>query len=485
MCVPVIGFFHTPKLLISTAEKVAIEGEILGLGEFFGNEKWRDTPLERPEEFAGILVNREDAVDQLFSRLAEMLGLNSERVRLLYSRSELNSVSGLGLIHSHEHSLDEDGVVVPDFQSDLVIGANLRFDSLLGEMVRKLVTLKLIQSGYIDAGSSDIDLIAEVATVFFGFGLFTVNETVSTSQSSESGFHHYSMVKLGALNSFGIGYLMALVLWHRNQTNLDVEKYLRLDACLSFQKTIEYLTRTNDSLLADPNLARMDSSTSISTIEAQLKSCTPTGALWLLESIQFRTDLKRDIGLVQSTLFEFARSRDLSVARMALHLISFAPSIDSIEVRQLKKMSRSRDPWVSAVAANILSAHLPFEKCEHEFRSLLDRTDHDAAANAAQMAHRFQSRAVRYEQQVCQRIKMAINRVNYGLGFWYMLVLTQISEDPVSRIEEVFGADEELFRGASELFREVSDSTEIRFDEPEFRPDQINDIFAIPAWMSI
>lgn len=478
-----IGFFHTPKLLIGTAEKVAIERELLCLSDFFGAGKWRDAGLVHPEDFS--VEFEESSIRQLFDSLCRLLDLHSDRIRLLFSATEVNSVSGMQWIHSHDQSLTEQETLVDGFQSDLMIGTNLRFESLLAEMVRMLVAQKLVLSGYADSASEELALFAEVATVFFGFGLFTINETVSCCQSTQSGYHYFSMVKLGALNSFGIGYLLALVLWQRNQTDLKIGNYLRPDAELSYQKSLEYLDKTRDTLLVDTNLARIDSSTSISTVNAQLQSGTPTGLLWILESIQNRAELARDVKQVQSTLFVLTKHRDAAVARMALHLISFVDQIDSVEVRQLQKIARGRDLWMSAVAANVLSTHLPFGNCENEFARLLERIDHDSAANAAQMANRFGTEASKYESIVCQRIKTSLNRCNYGLGFWYTLILIQISSDARGRLDEEFAADEDLLRGADELFSEASGSSEIHYGQEEVRPQQINDIFAIPAWLSI
>ena len=398
---------------------MAIERELLLLGKYFGADKWRDAGLVHPEDYA--FDPEQESIRDLYESLANQLDLNKDRVRLLFSASEVDTVSGMQWIHSHDQSLDEQGTLVDGFQSDLMIGTNLRYESLLAEMVRMLVAQKLVLSGYADSASEELSLFAEVATVFFGFGLFTINETVSCCQSTQSGYHYFSMVKLGALNSFGIGYLLALVLWDRNQTDLKIGNYLRPDAELSYQKSIEYLEKTRDTLLVDTNLARVDSSTSISTIDAQLQSGTATALLWLLESIQNRPELSRDVKLIQSTLFALTKHKDMAVARMALHLISFLDEIDSVEVKQLQKISRGRDPWMSAVAANVLSTHLPFGKCENEFARLLERIDHESAANAAQMANRFGSEASKYESIVCQKIKTSLNRCNYGLGFWYTL----------------------------------------------------------------
>ena len=479
------GIFHSPKLLIDTAEKVAIERELLNLGEFFGWDKWNDQSLLRPEELAKDYQFDHESLKVIHESLVELLELDAGRIRLIFSQGEVDSVSGMELIHSHDQSLNEDGVLVEGFQSDIRVGTNLLLDSLLAELLRMLVAEKLILSGYVDASDEQLPLRAEIATVFFGFGLFTVNKTVSCNQSTETGYHYFSMVKLGALNSFGTGYLLALVLWHRNQSDWSMGKYLRPDAESSYQKTLAYLEKTNDTLLADPNLARLDATTSISTLETQLKSCTATGIVWILEGIQFRTELERDVLLIKSTLFQLLRHRDIHVGKLSLHLISFVREMDSVEIRELQKLARGRNVWMASVAANILSTHLPFEKCEHEFARVLDEFEYEGAANAAQMASRFGTAASKYSRSVCHWIHASLNKCNYGIGLWYMLVLLHIHECPLEYVQEFFSDDEDLLRGALELFEEANNLVHVDYGREEQKPEEIKDIFAVPAWVSI
>lgn len=485
-----IGIFHTPKLLISTGEKVAIERELLALGEFYGGNQGREYVLQTPEEYLENLVPTPESVTELFTLLCQSLEIDQDRTRLIFSNEEVGTVSGLMLVHNEANSLDEQSSVLPNFRSDVIVGTNLKFDSILGEMVRVLVAQKLILSGFLDCSYPDLWLCAEVATVFFGFGLFTINETVSCCQTTSTGTAYFSIVKLGALNSFGIGYLLALVLWTRNQTNfsksgISIGKYFRPDAELSYQKSLEFLEQTNDSLLVDTNLTRLVPSSSISALESQLNTSTPTGTVWLLELIQRRQDLARDVTLIKPTLFQLLKHRDHQVGKLALHLISFSESFDSLEIRQLQKLARSSDPWLSAVASNILSMHLPYSHCENEFARLIDRFDYPAAANAAQMANRFGKEAAKYTSTVCNWIRISLNRCDYDIGKWYTMILLGICDDVRRTLHDIFGNDEELHRGSMTLLDEAIDVTEIDLDGNEQRPTELKDSFSIPAWVSI
>lgn len=477
-----MGIFQTPRLLITTVEKVAIERELLTLGDFFGTQKWCDIGLQSPGHYSANLVPTEESIAKLFASVCERLELDTRRIRLVFSREEVETASGMCLVHNRPGSLNQEGEVDTDFGSDLVVGQNLMFDSILGEMVRKLVAEKLILSGFVDSLFPELWLTAEVATVFFGFGLFTVNETVSCCQGPSQGGSYFSMVKLGALNSFGTGYLLALVLWTRHQTQLREGGCLRPDAEHSYQKSLEYLEKTSDSLLVSNHLPRLDRSTSISTLEALLKTGTPSEQVWLLELIQQREELSRAVTLIKPTLFSLLKHRDVHVAQLALHLVSFCESLEVPEIQQLQKLARGKDPWSSAAAANILSMHLDFADCETEFSRLVDRFDHAAAANAAQMASRFGQQASNYTQTVCHWIRISLNRCDDQIGRWYALILLGICGDVRTTLQQVFGEDEELLRGSLHLLDEAIQGTGMDLTAKEIRPMEISGVFNLPAW---
>ncbi|MEE2639585.1 MAG: hypothetical protein VX768_03080 [Planctomycetota bacterium] len=479
------GIFHSPKLLISTAEKVAIEKEVLTLAGFFGEDRWRESGIRVPDDLLSGLPGSQEGMVHLFHSLSNLLGLDSERVGLVFSNQHADSVSGVQLVHSDDCSLGEDGRVPDSFRSDVVVGQNLLPESVCGEMVRKLVAAKLVHSGYVDCGYEDIWHCAEVATAFFGLGLFTVNETVSCCQTTSSGTAYFSIVKLGTLNSFGTGYLLALIAWYREQTGLPLEKHLRPDAILSFQRSLDFLQKTNDCLLSDIHLTRLDETASIGTLEAQLKTATAGGRVWLLELLQHRKELPRDVSLIKPTLFQLLGDQDPHVSQLSLHLVFYAESLDSGEIRQLRKIARSSDLWSSAAATNILSCHLSYSDCEAEFTRLLNRFDHAAASNGAQMASRFGVDAASHVGTVCNWIRISLNRCDYDLGRFYALMLRAICEDVEGKLQEHFGADVELMRGARQLLEESHRDPSAWPAGREQRPDSFHDSFSIPAWVSV
>lgn len=479
------GLFHTPKLLVSTAEKVAIERELIRLSRFFGQKQWQFGELRQPDEYWPKGEGTDEDIRSLFQQLTLELNVNPDRIRIVFSNEDVDSVSGMTLIHTSEKSLDGSGRLLDDFRSDLIIGTNLRMESVLGEMVRALVTVRLIQSGYACASRPDFGLITEVATAFFGYGLFTVNETVTCCQSTSSGYHYFSIFRLGALNSFGTGYLLALVLWTRRQLDLESKRFLRPDAQLSFQKSIAFLEKTNDSLLADPDIQRIDAGTSLATIEVLLKNGTPTVLVWVLESVLQRKNCPDDVLALRGELFRLLRHHDTHVAKLALHLIGLATELNSQEIKQLQKLARSRDTWVSSLAANILSRHLPFARCEAEFARLVDRYDSASVMHAAQMAERYGHQAARYTDSVCNWIRISLNRCEHDIGVLYTLLLLNIAEDPPSVLQHFFGDDPELLGRSLELMQDAATRSPIEFIDSQQGPSCLQEMFAVPAWLGI
>lgn len=482
----VFSLFQKPKLLITSVEKVNLEGEVLRLSEFY--DLFKDDRFEwvQPAEYVSGLDSSSESIEELFEALRARLDIDSNRVRLHFSVEETNAVSGMLLTHSLDSAFDPDSKQLKsEFKSDIVVGTNVVYSAVPAELIRILVTEKLILDGFADVDSVDLAFSAEVATALLGFGLFTVNETVGCNQVTSAMTSYFSIKKLGAINSFGIGFLLALIGWKRGKPDRTIGSLLRPDAALSYKKSLAYLEKTNDSLLSDHNLLRLESNSSISALDAYLKNDSASTLIWVMRLIESRAELSRDIGQIKPTLFPLLDHKDQFVNQLALHLISFAEKLDEEESIRLAKVTQSKDEWSNAVAANVLSRHLPFDQLETDFSRLLQRSDHSAAANVAQIANRYGTDASKFSDAVCDRIRVALNRCDFFLGKWYVLILMSISENARQHVEHFFVDDEDLYRGAIELIDDAVDVTEINPNDAKPTPSEIKDEFVVPAWINI
>ncbi len=472
--------------MITSVEKVNLESEVLRLAEFFDLFKSEPNEWAMPANYVGNLDSSNESITELFESLLDRLEIDASRVRLHFSLEEVNSVSGLLLTHNFDSAIEpESKQLRSDFKSDVVVGSNVVYSAVPAELVRILVTEKLILSGYADVNSVDLGFSAEVATALFGFGLFTVNETVACNQVTSAMTSYFSIKKLGAINSFGIGFLLALIGWKSGRSDRSIANHLRPDAALSYKRSLSYLDKTNDSLLANQNLLRLESSSSISALEAYLKTDSASTLIWVMRLIESRSELPRDIGQIKPTLIRLLDHKDQFVNQLALHLISFAERLDDEETVRLAKVTQSKDGWSNAVAANVLSRHLPFEQLETDFSRLLQRSDHSAAANVAQIANRYGTEASRFSDEVCDRIRVALNRCDFFLGKWYVLILMSISDNARNHVEHFFADDEDLYRGAIELIDDAVDVTQINPNDAKPAPAEIKDEFVVPAWINI
>ncbi len=479
------GLFKSPKLLVNTVEKVEIERELLGLIDFFGSDSLFLEGTIRPDELGIQLDGSPESLQAAVSFFCERLEIQPSGIRVVLTTEPVDSDSGMAIQSTSAAAEDPNKKTeAANFATELLVGSNLNLDSFLGELVRILMRQKIVDAGFIESTSPRLSYSAEVATAFFGAGLFTVNETVSCCTTTLGLSSYFSIRKLGSINSFGLGYLLALVSQCREERQIDIESYLRPDAALSFRRSQVFLKKTKDSLLEENNLSQ-NGTCSLSTIESRLQMGSNTMVLWTLGQIETRPDPVNDVRQIKSILFQLLKHSDIHVRQLALHLLSHVETFEADDVQQLQKIVRSRDEWTSAVAVNILSKHVSFPEIENDFYLLLQKTDHTAASNAAQVANRFGHLAREFSEPVCDRIRVALNRCDYGLGNWYVLILSSIHPEPQQQLTEYFAEDEELIRGAVELLQDAMQLTEIQLKEKSDPVTEITDVFTVPAWMNI
>ena len=127
-----------------------MESEVLRLAEFFDLFKSESTEWVMPENYVGNLDSSNESVTELFESLLERLEIDASRVRLHFSLEEVSTVSGMVLTHNSDSAIDTDSKQLrSDFKSDVVVGSNVVYSAVPSELVRILVTEKLILNGYV------------------------------------------------------------------------------------------------------------------------------------------------------------------------------------------------------------------------------------------------------------------------------------------------------------------------------------------------
>jgi hypothetical protein len=152
---------------------------------------------------------------------------------VLFFESTADSKEAAGIYHSkndngkYEISLDRNILGKPD--------------TMIATIAHELAHVKLLgQKGMED----NDELLTDLATVFFGFGVFNANTSFQFYQASD----RWGYSKLGYLNQDEWAYALALLAFLRGEVNPDWVKYLNATTKKDFEKCSKYISQNEDSI---------------------------------------------------------------------------------------------------------------------------------------------------------------------------------------------------------------------------------------------
>ena len=97
-------------------------------------------------------------------------------------------------------------------------------------LVDELAHLKLLGGRHVHPDEPDNEPLTDLATVYFGLGVFTANSTVRESQWASGGWEGWSVGSQGYLPQPVIAYSLALFAMHRHERRPAWVRHLRPDA---------------------------------------------------------------------------------------------------------------------------------------------------------------------------------------------------------------------------------------------------------------
>lgn len=112
---------------------------------------------------------------------------------------------------------------------------------LAATIAHELAHVRLIGEGRITNKEEDHEPLTDLATVFFGLGIFNANSSFHFNQWHESGWSGWKASTLGYLNEPMFGYALGLWTTVRNEENPAWMKHLRLNLRTFMKQTIRYL----------------------------------------------------------------------------------------------------------------------------------------------------------------------------------------------------------------------------------------------------
>lgn len=114
-------------------------------------------------------------------------------------------------------------------------------DSYIATIAHELCHVYLIGQNHVEPKQDEHEPLTDLATVFFGLGVFNANTVVSGSQWSADGWMGWSVGTQGYLPEEVFGYAFSVYAWKRQESKPDWARYLRPNVRSVFRKGLKYL----------------------------------------------------------------------------------------------------------------------------------------------------------------------------------------------------------------------------------------------------
>jgi hypothetical protein len=248
-----------PKSPLEAREKAWVETRMHLLADHFGIERLLKSQLVLPtdEYFPEVSGSQDPSAnsEQLLKRVCSYLQIDPGSVQLAKTEAPKAAADGAGC-----------GCSGGQCGSSATVDEPVIF---IASAAQQLSRRLLMRSNDFDSDSPEFELLADLAPVFLGFGVFAAN-TATTRRALP--------VRL-------LAYGLALFAWMRDERHLRWTSFLSADAQGTFRSGMRYLHRSNDSLFQHSTIRRRHGAMSVNELTTTLKSGTPSAkiaALWEL-----------------------------------------------------------------------------------------------------------------------------------------------------------------------------------------------------------
>jgi tetratricopeptide (TPR) repeat protein len=107
----------------------------------------------------------------------------------------------------------------------------------------------LLGNGRISREADDLEPLTDLATVYFGMGIFVANASLRDRNYHVGNWEVWSVSRQGYLTAPILAYALALFAWLRQEAQPDWARYLRLDVRSPFWKALSYLVHTENAVI--------------------------------------------------------------------------------------------------------------------------------------------------------------------------------------------------------------------------------------------
>ncbi len=322
--------------------------------------------------------------------------------------------------------------------------------SLVSTLAQQLSHHILLGGNHLTTEDSDHEYVADLLTVFLGFGVFSANSTIRETNWSEGGASGWAMGKRGYLSSQTIGYALALWVSARGDSDSGWTNMLRPDAGETMRGGIKFISKTGDTVFHpdEPSSQKWNADESIRQLKSRSPSFRLAGLWYLGKGI---TELPSD---AIDPVLNCLRDREVSVRREAAKLISYAPQMEVV-MDEIERCISDSDPQVRSHLAKAISMQgISQELARTVLLSMLDDSDDGVMLSAAMS---FAAAGVTDDSvtlSLVKRLKTAVIKGRDSSSQRLMQILEHMRDDAAEFIESSFSADEDLQSQVMSVYRD-------------------------------
>jgi len=420
-----------PSCPIDLREKVWTELRMGWLVERFGWQRMRDAQVALPtsEHYPIIQDGSHAEGEETFERVCHYLGVQQDHVRLEIVSDDASP---------HDSGEDAEGDVTTVRIPEALLTDQ---ESLIAVMARFITLDHLQRSGHLTGEEDDVSWLTDLATVFFGMGIFGANAAARHGRPTGGPLHWWTMRRRSHLPPRVYGYAMALFAVSRREHRPTWAQMLRHDALDTLRRGVKYLAKTTDCVFdyEANGLARPDKSDT--SLESDLQHGADSARLAALWDLLERESAAAPfIDAVRNCL----RSKNPILQTEAARVIGATGPAASSAAPDLIRTFTSRNIDVrrqSALAIEKLA--LPHDmKGPHgdtvyeELVLLLEDPEPSVAKAAAQALSSYGKQSQDAGELLIRHLCRALVACDYGTSDFYFDVLKAITPDVEQFLQE-------------------------------------------------
>ena len=336
--------FFSPKCPIDLWQKAWIEWRWKWLGLQFGWQPMLECQILHPEDIpccGKATLSHADA-DVIFDFVAKTLPVNRGRVQLTVLPNDQMPENSTGLYVNRDENSSE---LEPKSNVYLAESELSSFVSTVSTIAHELAHEALIGQALISGDEEDHEQLTDLLPSYFGYGLFTANNTVETSNWNDGALQYSAWQRKGYLSSLELGHALALFCWLRKESSPAWLSRLRPDAAKTLKASLRYLEQTGDALVAPESLCDLNEANKQKAPDPNPSATHRLASIWDAE------DSAKSISRVSN----FLSDKELIIRQEALNFLGKLEKVSESTLVELEQSIFDTDRWCQAMATWILA----------------------------------------------------------------------------------------------------------------------------------